>query len=306
MKIALIGSAPSSIRLAPFYDLSWQLWACSPGTYPFLPRCNKFFELHRWEPGVIGKPDTQKPWFSPEYVSWMAKQSCVVMVEPAPEIPNAVRLQREYLFDKYGHYFFTSSLAWMFAMAIEEILEARTKRSSMPDAGLISPLAFDQDAIGLWGVDMAATEEWAWQRPGCHFFIQIAQQLGIQIIVPPESDLLMPPPAYGLVEHSNKHIKSLARKNELEGRLAGARAAMQQAMREEAFLLGAIDATTYEMNTWMHEGDAYGCAFNLIFNQAVVHPPLMNPEEVRPENEWVSVKTTLTPVEPSATEAPKE
>ena len=35
------------------------------------------------------------------------------------------------------------------------------------------------EAIGIWGVDMSADEEYSHQRPGCHYFIQRAQELGI-------------------------------------------------------------------------------------------------------------------------------
>jgi hypothetical protein len=255
MRIAIIGSAPSSIRLAPFGDPTFKIWACSPGTYPILPRCDKFFELHRWEPGVIGKPDTQVPWFSPEYCAWMARQQCVVMVDPVPEIHGAVKLDVAGLTAKYGSYFFTSSIAWMLAMAIDEILLARASGDRT------SPV------IGLWGVDMAATEEWAQQRPGCIHFIQIAQQLGITIAVPPESDLLLPPPLYGVCEHNHMHIKLMARKKELESR-------MQQAIRDadaarinQSFLQGAIDDLNYVMGTWIHDrSEASVTEFNALFN----------------------------------------
>ena len=72
MKIALVGSAPSSVRLAPFDDPSWDIWGCSPGAYPVFAqkRVDMFFELHRWEPPVVGRADQQVPWFTPEYVQW--------------------------------------------------------------------------------------------------------------------------------------------------------------------------------------------------------------------------------------------
>lgn len=241
MRIALIGSAPSSIRLGPYSDPSWSIWACSPGTYSLLPRCDRFFELHKWEPGIIGKPETQVPWFSPEYVAWMARQSCVVMTEPVPDIPKSVRLPREDLVSKYGSYFFTSSLAWMFAIALEEIKAA----SASGDAG--------PHCIGLWGVDMAATEEYGYQRAGCQFFAMLAQQQGIEVLVPPESDLLCPPPLYGVMEHTHMYTKLRARRRELEGRLQSAEGRRIQAEQESYFLKGAIDDLNYMENTWLHD-----------------------------------------------------
>ena len=81
MKVAILGSAPSSLGLTPFSDPAWKIWACSPGTYYRLARCDAFFELHRWEPGIVGQPASQKTWFSPEYVQWMSMrnpQTCPV------------------------------------------------------------------------------------------------------------------------------------------------------------------------------------------------------------------------------------
>lgn len=236
MRIALIGSAPSSIRLAPFRDPSWSIWACSPGAYPiiasehaFAPG-DAFFELHRWEAPVIGVPHLQKPWFSPEYVQWLGQFKGTVWTgEPVADIPNSKRLPTEDLIGKYGPYFFTSSLAWMLAMAIE--------------AGATE--------IGLWGVDMAATEEYYYQRPGCQFFILKALERGIKVIVPPESDLLQPMPLYGVGEWDPATVKATARLKELEGRLAGAMQNLEAAKQEAMFLQGAVDNHKYWINTYV-------------------------------------------------------
>lgn len=276
MKIALIGSAPSSVRLGPYGDPSWKIWGCSPGVYPVVPRSDAWFELHRWEPPVIGKPDQQKPWFSPEYCMWMAKQSCVWMAEAVPEIPNSKRLPAEDLVGKYGAYFFTSSLAWMFAMAIEEILKDReTFPRHDPDA---------KDCIGLWGVDMAATEEYGYQRAGCQFFAQIAAQLNINIVVPPESDLLMPAPLYGIVESDPMHIKLMARKAELTNRLNNVTAGLENARNEMHFLQGALDDLNYNLNTWVQLDDQLpGVKLAEIFAPTPVDQPnISNVKELRP------------------------
>ena len=144
MKIALIGTAPSSIGLAPYSEPSWKIWGCSPGAYPLVPRSEAWFEIHRWEPPVLGKPDKQVPWLSPEYVAWLAQHPCVWMFDPPAGMPNMHLIPHVQLRTKYSDYFFTSSLAWMFAMAIEAILDANSKEDKGPHA------------IGLWGVDMAA------------------------------------------------------------------------------------------------------------------------------------------------------
>lgn len=114
MKIALLGSAPSSLSLAPIGDPSWLVWGCSPGVFYQCGSPNGWFELHRWEPPIIGVPAKQKTWFSPEYVAWMAMRDpnrCPVwMYEAVPEIPASRALPVEDLVRKYGSFFFTSSL----------------------------------------------------------------------------------------------------------------------------------------------------------------------------------------------------
>ena len=257
MKIALIGSAPSSIRLAPYSDPSWKIWGCSPGAYPVVPRSDAWFELHRWEPPVIGKAEQQVPWFSPEYVMWLSQHPCVWMLEKQPQIVNSRRLPAESLVAKYGAYFFTSSLAWMFALAIEEILN---ERESQKDMYAGSP----PDEIGLWGVDMTATEEYGYQRAGCQFFAQLAEELDIKVVVPPESDLLLPPPLYGVSENDPMMIKLTMRKRELLGRMESEKQQVEAHKHNVSFLQGAIDDLDYMMGTWI-QLDSGGTRFKKIF-----------------------------------------
>jgi hypothetical protein len=228
-RIALIGSAPSSVRLAPYSDPSWEIWGCSPGAYPHISptRVNKWFELHRWEP--------HQPWFHPDYVKWMASlpTADVMMIEPIPQIPRSKAYPKQIVLDKFGPYFLNSSLSLMFALAI---LEGATE-------------------IGLWGVDMSAQEEWFFQRQGCQHFIDLAQRLGIKVTLPPESDLLAPPPIYGLSEVHPMAVKLLERERELKARLADAERRMQEAHQEAIFMKGALDDVAYMRVTWIHDTD---------------------------------------------------
>jgi hypothetical protein len=150
------------------------------------------------------------------------------MAEARSEIPKSVAVPVDDLVAKYGPYFFTSSLAWMFAMAIE--------------AG--------DEKIGLWGVDMAASEEYGYQRAGCQYFAMLAKARGIEVGVPPESCLLRPPPLYGVSELDHDRIKLLARKRELEARLNQRQAEAQAAQNEAIFLKGALDDMNYIDSTW--------------------------------------------------------
>lgn len=285
LKIACIGSAPSSVRLAPYGDPTWKIFGCSPGVMQYARRVHAWMEIHRWEPGVAGHPETQKPWFSPEYVQWMSRLPCVFMHHPVPEIPGSVALPVEALVHKYGNIWFTSSLAWMMALSIEDILERRQLRAEqaeriakhhVPGTALsetvpgkideeLRPLMEgEQDSIGLWGVDMAATEEYGYQRAGCQRFIEICATLGINVVLPPESDLMRPMPLYGIMESSPWHIKFLARKNELELRLANVQNNLRMLTQEEAFVRGALDDHNYHMQTWGEDRDLLGTDMSVL------------------------------------------
>ena len=271
MKIAIMGSAPSSLRLAPFGDPTWKIWGCSPGLFPNVPRVDAWFELHRWEPPVIGNPALQKPWFSPEYVLWMAKQKLVWMKDKVPEIPNSHPYPESDIRHLFGDYFFTSSIAWMLAMAIDQIITAREAReiitarearekimSDTDGAPLVPQVQPEPDQIGLFGVDMAADEEYGYQRAGCQHFVTLAHLLDIQIIVPPESDLLRPMPGYGLAESDQWHIKLLARHGELQNRLAMCDQQLAQIQKQRDFLAGAISDNDYHMKTWGQDREGRG------------------------------------------------
>ena len=276
MKIALIGSAPSSVGLAPFRDKSydsylgskpqpkyppsphigdeWAIWACSPGAYGHLQRCDAFFELHRWEPGA--------PWFSPEYVQFIRDfRGPVYVGAPIPDIPNHVVYPIERVEKEFSPYFLTSSLSQMCAIAILKIMDYRAAHPEHDPK---------EDVIGFFGVDMAATEEYGYQRAGCQHFIKEALDRGIGIYVPPESDLLRPMPVYGLCEWQHNYIKLTARSRELTGRLNAAQQKRAEAEREISFFQGAVDDLTYMANTWT---SPYGLPAGQVIRKAPDVPP---------------------------------
>lgn len=232
-KIALIGSAPSSIRLGPYHDDDWYIFGCSPGAYGVAgPHADGWMENHRWEPQVPGHAGTGQPWFSPEYVEYLTRfKGDVWMSDPLPpEIQNAKALPVDALIGKYGPFFMTSSLSWMFALALET-------------PGV--------EEIGLWGVDMSAHEEYGSQRAGCQYFITLAMQRGIKVTIPPESDLLQPAYFYGITENTPMMVKLTARRKELMERKAAMDAQAQQCRDQSLFLSGAIDDLDYMVKTWV-------------------------------------------------------
>jgi hypothetical protein len=219
-RIALIGSAPSSVALAPYGDPSWTIWGCSPGAVPHVKRVDAWFEMH-----PLSQPD-----ITADYVAWMAQlDRPVYMIEAVPGLPKSLVYPREELMRKYGPYFFTSSLAWMFALALEQ----------------------NPQEIGLWGVDMADNTEYGYQRPGCHYFVMLARERGITVTVPPQSDLLAPPAPYGYIMASPMWQKMQSRAQELDSRIASAAQRYEEARNEWNFLKGARDDVDYMLRTWL-------------------------------------------------------
>lgn len=256
-KIAIIGSAVSSTLLAPFDDPSWAIWGCSPGAFAQIAskRSDVWFELHRWMPylpGQSGAPGT-RPWLSPEYTTFLKQyKGPVFMTDPrnmkidAPwqvlyerdhkvheSIPNSVPFPFQQLITKHGRYHFSSTIAWMLAFAIEQ----------------------KPKAIGLFGVDMAAGEEWAYQRPACQHFVGMCKQLGIQVYLPPESDLMRPSTMYGIGEHSQRHVKLRERLVELESRIGQSKAIVQQHSASLQFMEGQATMLRHFLEVWTDNED---------------------------------------------------
>lgn len=240
MKIALVGSAPASVRMAPYSDPTWQIYGCSPGVYGVAPRVSEWFELHRWEPG--------QPWFSPEYVQWMtalpARGVTLWVGGHVPSIPQS----KVYPFDEVladydpQRWFCSSSLFWMMARAIEAI-----KDEAAAAGRTISP---EHDKIAFYGVDMAADSEYEMQRAGIHFMAYRAAAMGIEVGAPPESDLFTPRFRYGADEWTHSFVKMRARRAELEARMKQAEEQMQAARDGMYFLKGAVEDLKYCHETW--------------------------------------------------------
>lgn len=224
--ICIVGSAPHSLLLAPYASDDWTIWGCSPGLWAtakqhgFIHRFDGWFEVHRYG---------NFPNMSPEYRGWMESLEVPVFTSaPVSSLKNNIALPVEELVAKHNPYFFNSSVSWMFAMALE----------------------MNPDKISLYGIDMAANEEYFSQKMGCIYFALEAQKRGITVAAPYESDLFTPPPLYGVCEHNHAFIKMKVRREELQARLADAEQRQNLAFQEATFLRGALDDLSYCSQTW--------------------------------------------------------
>jgi len=113
-----------------------------------------------------------------EYHEWLKQMRLVYMPECDPEIKGARPYPKADMLTEFGPYFFTSTIAWMQALAI----------------------GFKPEAIGLWGIE--GKDDWGSQRPGILHFTQVARDRGITVTVPSNCRLLDTPLHYGERENA--------------------------------------------------------------------------------------------------------
>jgi hypothetical protein len=220
--VALIGTAPSSRMLAPFNDLSWKIWACSPGNMNQIPRADLWFELHSnllWpEHEAYGRP----------YLEWLQKQTFPVFMQDQKQVPRATVFPKNEIVAIFGDSFFTSSFAWMMAYAIQQ----------------------GATEIALYGIDMASRDEYIRQRPGFFFFRYLAEQRGIKVSAPHESDIMQSPALYAYVDSTPFGRKILARRQEVSGRINGMTGERDRLTNSIGYLQGAMEDLDYFESIW--------------------------------------------------------
>jgi hypothetical protein len=238
LKVAILGTVPNSRRVAPYKDAEWEIWVCSPGNSQGAcpERVTRWFEIHSLV-DMLGEEN--KPWFGP-YVDWLNKQTFPIYMQERNEVvPAAIPFPRRPLLEKWGENakrtnWFTSSIAWMMAFALH--LGAKE--------------------IGIFGVDMAATEEhYSWQKAGCLRFFEIARDMGVKVTVPLESTLAAPCPVYGYAESSRHGRATLIREFEIKARIGQLDQQKHQSELEGAFYRGALEQIMFERRTWVSGQD---------------------------------------------------
>ena len=219
-KIAVCGSAASSAFLAPFNDPEWEIWSCSPANKT-MPRVDVWFELHN--------PDLKVREGLLEWMQWLKTQPIVYMQRAYSGYPGARQYPLQTMIEKWGPYLWTSQLAFMLALAIEQ----------------------NPKVIGLYGVDMAANSEYNQQRLACQIFLKhILDSKETALLIPPESDILEPAPFYGYCESSRQWRKYYARKAELQQRVGALKSDYEKKQAEAAHLIGALDDMEYHLAHW--------------------------------------------------------
>lgn len=160
-QIAIIGLAPSH-DLAPWDDETWEKWGL-PWDSGYWPRYDRLFELH-------DRAHLDAEHYPHGYLERLESVYVPLYMQEA-YFPSATKYPKAEIAALVGDYF-TSSVAYMLAMAIYEGV----------------------DRIGLWGIDMS--EDYNGQRPNFEYLLGFARGRGIDVVIH-ESSPLLKGPLYG-------------------------------------------------------------------------------------------------------------
>lgn len=221
MRIAICGFAPPSYKLAPYNDPEWEIWGLNH-LYTEIPRWDRWFEIHDQ--------------FEIDHWEWMKAQPAdkpIYMNKPLAEIPGCVVYPLQKVLDRFGNYF-TNTVSYMIALAI---LEIEAKGDS-------------ENIIGLYGVDMATSSEYGFQRPSCEYMIGVARGLGIKVIIPAECDLMKASHLYGFEEEPEVFRRLTVRVNEHRQREQNAKTQIEKLTAECIFNRGAAEFGDYVLQNW--------------------------------------------------------
>lgn len=109
------------------------------------------------------------------YCDFLRKnQDKLWILDYSDDYPDANVINADFLLEKHNYYF-TSSISWMLAQAIEE----------------------DYDTIRLYGIELQKRSEYENQRACIEYFIGYAKGKGVNIYIHPSSTLLKTKEIYG-------------------------------------------------------------------------------------------------------------
>lgn len=161
--VALVGFAASSREMV-HQSSADEIWSVNWAWQYNLPRIDRLFDMHpRWHLTHPGDMMT-------EHWAWLKREHTfpIYMIEPFPEIPNCVLYPVDEVVANVGRKYFTSSVAYMLGLALLEGFER----------------------IELYGIDMATSTEYAYQKAGTEYLVGVAEGRGVEVYVPEQSKLL--------------------------------------------------------------------------------------------------------------------
>ena len=159
LKVAIVGLAQASRHLVPWDDPEWQVWGLAWDSERY--RMHSVFEMHDVPTLKRVYPDLEA------YFEKLSHCSKVYTQDVIPGLANSVRFPFADVAQVCGPYW-ESSIAYAMSLAITQGAEE----------------------IGIYGVNMKADEEYAYQRPNLEYLIGLAKGKGIEVHIPDSSPLL--------------------------------------------------------------------------------------------------------------------
>lgn len=203
-KVAILGTAPSTRRQAPFDDKSFQIYCTGGDSVRQTPRWDRWYEIH--DPAVLlDKSDADFAHWHTHHVSWLANQGAKAFVlKNSEHLPNATAMPTREILGRFTGEFISSGPCWILAHVLyEELYEKKRAR-------------LDHLEIGLYGIDMADSSERKDQWDGMMHFILLAEAFGATVLVPEGCTLIRTKLPYPmnmeteLAVHMRQRLKTLA------------------------------------------------------------------------------------------------
>lgn len=207
--VAIIGFTQHQLK-APWDNPDWDMWglndlhgffqAHAPGI--FESGRVEWFQLHRDEWGTFpgARDDGHTQWLKTQTIPiWMWEHRDDIpasIAYPIKDVLSANVLPHGKPLSEEGYY--NNTISWMIALAILR----------------------GYKRIGIYGVDMAldgvhGESEYSWQRPSVEYFVGLARGLGIDVILPMESEICKTSYLYGYDNATPTRRKFLDRLNQL-------------------------------------------------------------------------------------------
>jgi hypothetical protein len=164
-KVAIVGKAATA-AFAPFQDEGWEIWGMP---WVGMPRASRLFDMHsqaRMDESPLGA----------DAARWIAKlrdlyRGVPVYCEPTRmhAFETAVEYPLQAVMEFLPIPFLENTVAYQIALALCEGV----------------------DVIGLYGVHLIASGEYAFERPSVTYLVGLAQGRGVKVEIAPGSPLFI-------------------------------------------------------------------------------------------------------------------
>ncbi len=192
-KVALVGFATNTLHLVPWDDPEFEVWGMNQGHLNFPRRADRWFEMHM--------PEATADVRDPNYLTFLQQLTIpVYMIQTYDAYPTSVKFPIEEAMRVAGRDYFTSTPAFMMALAY---LEGFTE-------------------VHLYGINLAIGDEYFYEKACAEWWIGFLEGKGVKVYVPSASSLLKQFRRYGysIDARPAQSLKVLlqARVNEYRGR----------------------------------------------------------------------------------------